>query len=487
MPWASGNTVTSDKLNYRTGLLISVLDPTYSADSTGAADSTASIQLALSQSGTTDTCFIPHGRYLVSQLTLAAGQTILLQGDLVAATDLTTSVLTASSNNSIRIQGIGGRMSGNTSDTLSAIALTSCDDVQIEGLIINDFLNKGVALTTCVDSRIAHNYFSGMTGTTGAAVSLSNCTQGVVAGNSVENCRIGITLNSGELHTVANNTVSDCSLGGIFLDGIVSNSGDGAKRCVVIGNTVDRTFTTTNAPIFWGNGASYNIIANNISSDNTGDGFACSGGASYENEHCLIQGNVAYNNTVHGFSLSNLDNSTIIGNSATSNGDRGIHVFSSDSCAVISNVVEDNVGEGILIQAGNGFYSGNRATGNDEGIEIAAGGDTPNSNVIIGNSTTNNTTNDFVAAGTNTVRNNVGIVTEANGTSTVANGSTYVDVTHTLDYTPSLQDISVTPTNNLGNATKFWIENPGSSQFSIVVDADPGAGTATFAWTVSIQ
>ncbi len=74
-----------------------------------------------------------------------------------------------------------------------------------------------------------------------------------------------------------------------------------------------------------------------------------------------------------------------------------------------------------------------------------------------------------------------------NGTATVANGATTVVVSHGLSVTPVLKDLSVTPTNNLGNATKFWISSPTATQFTINVDSDPGATTATFVWTASIR
>ena len=57
-------------------------------------------------------------------------------------------------------------------------------------------------------------------------------------------------------------------------------------------------------------------------------------------------------------------------------------------------------------------------------------------------------------------------------------------MTHGLDITPSAEDISVTPTNNLGNASKFWISDIGASTFRINVDTDPGADTATFSWNI---
>lgn len=90
--------------------------------------------------------------------------------------------------------------------------------------------------------------------------------------------------------------------------------------------------------------------------------------------------------------------------------------------------------------------------------------------------------------GTNTVvRQNTGYVTEACGTATVANLQTSVAVSHGLDVTPALEDIQVTPTNDLGNAAKFYVADPTASDFDIHVDADPGAGTATFAWSIKTE
>jgi hypothetical protein len=110
-------------------------------------------------------------------------------------------------------------------------------------------------------------------------------------------------------------------------------------------------------------------------------------------------------------------------------------------------------------------------------------------NIIEGNSLTVGTFAATVAllesGGTNTIlRNNIGWKTENSGTATVLNTTTSIAVTHGLDITPSLGIISVTPTNNLGTATKFWISGATSTQFTINVDADPGAGTATFAWSI---
>lgn len=83
------------------------------------------------------------------------------------------------------------------------------------------------------------------------------------------------------------------------------------------------------------------------------------------------------------------------------------------------------------------------------------------------------------------VRSSSRSLTINSGTATVANGNTTVAVTHGLARTPTAKDISVTPTL-WSNASKFWITAVGATTFTINVDADPGAGTATFVWQANI-
>lgn len=73
--------------------------------------------------------------------------------------------------------------------------------------------------------------------------------------------------------------------------------------------------------------------------------------------------------------------------------------------------------------------------------------------------------------------------TGTTGTATVASGATSVSVTHNFGSTPTAGQIRVTPTG-LGSASKWWISSIGSTTFTINVDADPGASTATFGWSV---
>ena len=79
---------------------------------------------------------------------------------------------------------------------------------------------------------------------------------------------------------------------------------------------------------------------------------------------------------------------------------------------------------------------------------------------------------------------NEGYVTENRGAARIESPSKSVTVLHGLDVTPQLCDISVTATNDLGKASKFWVRAPNETGFEISVDADPGPNGADFVWRV---
>ncbi len=80
------------------------------------------------------------------------------------------------------------------------------------------------------------------------------------------------------------------------------------------------------------------------------------------------------------------------------------------------------------------------------------------------------------------VMGNAGFRTEGAGTAAIT-GGTRVQVEHGQSYTPSPGDISVTPTNDLGGASRFWIGDVTLTTFAIFVDRVP-ANSASFAWNV---
>lgn len=150
---------------------------------------------------------------------------------------------------------------------------------------------------------------------------------------------------------------------------------------------------------------------------------------------------------------------------------------------IYDGIIVDNVGGNLV--TGNTFLSDN--TGSRSGINFANGA---TGNLAEGNTFTAQGngwgTGAIIPGSGNIVRQHIGWVTEASGTATVASGQTTIAVTHGLSSTPALKDIQVSPTNSLGTATKFWISNPTSTQFTINVDQNPGATTATFVWAAAI-
>ena len=74
--------------------------------------------------------------------------------------------------------------------------------------------------------------------------------------------------------------------------------------------------------------------------------------------------------------------------------------------------------------------------------------------------------------------------TERSGTWTVANGQTSVVVTHGLSFTPVAGDIAI-GFSSLGNSASCYIDTYTATQFTVHVNADPGAATATGWWKAS--
>ncbi len=168
----------------------------------------------------------------------------------------------------------------------------------------------------------------------------------------------------------------------------------------------------------------------------------------------------------------------IANNLITSPGDSG-------SGAVSGVHLEFNTHYNLVV--GNSLETSNTVVGHVRSLIREEGTGGSGDNIIEANTVSVGVNPPTVAliesSGTDTiVRNNAGWVTEKGGLATVANGTTAIAVTHGLSVTPTLANISVTPTNSLGTAAKFWISGVGATQFTINVNADPGVTTAAFAW-----
>lgn len=396
------------------------------------------------------------------------------------------------------IDANGANQAGKKCD---AIHFRQAQRIRVQGCKIENAGNEGIELVGCSDFVISHNLIEG---SLDDGISILASYWGTVANNVSRNhldqtgASSGIEIEDGTHYVTISGNVCYGSPVGIRIITDSGSSEDSCHHLTVTGNVCQ----------------SSNIDSNGAS------GITC--GTNKTGEFITdvtISGNMVYDTHTYGISLFRARGCTVNGNSIQDAGNIGINLNTCHQCSVAGNSVRQSQGAGVqLISATYNVVSGNAifdsaqngtfgygincttgATDNlivgnlvtdstgaeqDRGIRINA-----NDNIVIGNQLKGNVGIGLVvSSGTGLViRDNTSYVTENNGTATVANGTTSIAVTHGLSATPALDDISVTPTNNLGDATKFWISNPTATQFTVNVDADPGAGTATFAWSASIQ
>lgn len=81
---------------------------------------------------------------------------------------------------------------------------------------------------------------------------------------------------------------------------------------------------------------------------------------------------------------------------------------------------------------------------------------------------------------------NHGFSTYADQLTSIPANATSVTITHGVNHprTDSARYIQVTPTNDMGKATKYWISNVTQTTFDIRVDQAPSGYAANFAWSV---
>lgn len=84
------------------------------------------------------------------------------------------------------------------------------------------------------------------------------------------------------------------------------------------------------------------------------------------------------------------------------------------------------------------------------------------------------------------IRNNSGYVTEASGTDTIPNLSTFRDVTHNLSATPTIITIAFRePADN--DYGRWWVSAVGPATFRLNVSANPGASNLDFFWEAKVR
>jgi pectate lyase-like protein len=416
----------------------------YGAKVDGTTDDTVAVQRALDvirQNGG-GVLYIPVGTCLCAgALTYPAGNLVIagagMQQSTLKLTNPGTIGLDIGTGSSdlfgITFRDISFR-GGNTTPTTYMVRLNRVYVVNIHNA---NFYDAPVTLhaTTSGHIRITGSLFNTNITTMSAFIDLLNCSHVAIVGNTFEG-----------------------KTGSTSLVAIRANaSGTGNTRWAIVGNAIGEEhadfFLTASSSVV----KNLTIIGNSINGSKTGG--------------------IRQNNP------TNQEKVTIVGNtlSGASGGASAQAILARGTgCIVSGNVIKDYA-TGISMASAVDFT----VTGNVvEGATTAYADNGTADKGLVAN-------NNFVAgtvtvSGTNQVaRNNRGFVTEAKGTGSIASGATTAVITHGLGYTPALGEISVTlgenPTNDVG---AVFVTTITSTQFTVNVEADPGASNLDFAWAV---
>jgi hypothetical protein len=131
---------------------------------------------------------------------------------------------------------------------------------------------------------------------------------------------------------------------------------------------------------------------------------------------------------------------------------------------------------------GHQWY-GSRFEANTTGFDFLAGS---SRNLVIGGTITGHTTAVADAGSGNRVSDLYGYITRNSGTGTITNPATTAVITHNLDITPSLEDITIIGGENPTNAiTAIWVDTIGANTFTVNIEPAPGASNWDFGWRVN--
>lgn len=382
-----------------------------------------------------------------------------------------------------------------------AFACTALTDAKFHGLtligaspdpLITDGTNRAFELFAPKDVVIElctmkHWGSAGvfLTGGGGAAYGPINCK---VINNLIENCNDGIfTYVGGVGNSIKGNTIRRSGRTGIFIDDVSFSSGGTpvlALMLSVSGNTIENYGGFAEAAgITSGAMRRVNIIDNIIGPGNGAGISLFAGGAEADapttTNGVLVALNQIYRPSKQAVVLVGVQYSQVAHNlcwepnyGATGN-NSGIELQAITRAGTTvgsdKNIIESNT---IIRGAGD----------LDNGVRLQA---SCSNNRVRGNIIEGATSIGVLDQGTNNkVKDNDGFRTENSGVATITSGTTFVDVTHGLDYTPTAQDISVTPNSSLGSAAYWLISgSPSATTFRIALNVNPGA-TVTLAWSV---
>lgn len=356
-------------------------------------------------------------------------------------------------------------------NTIANNVVTACGD---------DGINIGAANEEIIGTIVANNHVYDV-GSTGIHVS-DGADKTLVIGNEVTGCGVhGIDTYSSQNTVIAGNASYDNTIAAFLCN-------SGTDGLLSVTNNFFKGGSATHGVCYLGAAA---VTAKVLCSGNVVDATNVELGISCNHAYAHIVGNYVINATSRGILVSRPD-TAVIGNRVVDCA-VGICIDTiSSRNRVDSNIVVNATTHGIQVSVPESDPATDIAIANNQ---ILGGCSTAGILMfnVLGSLVTGNVIADisgtaYTETGTssgNQVRNNLGHTTENKGTATIANGTTSIAVTHGLSVTPSAGDVMVTPTGNLGSATKFWVDTYTSTQFTIHVDVNPGTDV-TFAWTAQV-
>jgi len=319
----------------------------------------------------------------------------------------------------------------------SLTSISNCD--------FRDFSNNGIIIQINGGYNVYLDHIRADNPTTVplAGINITSAGDVTITNSNIIRCGNDLYVNPGNGQVVASiyadNTFFDTAITGINLSAI----GTGA---IVRSHFIN----------CWTSGHSTNGV--NMSTDATGliDGITFNNLQSNGNTNSGVQ-----------LSTGNINNIYFLGGEMSANGGAAFSIGNNMHKFYLYNMLIGNV---CGLGSGNayGIYIGTGCTDYEVGNCVVEGNTAP----VVDNSKTGK------------IFNCKGYKTSADGVATILSGSTNIYFNHGLNIIPTLNKISVTPTNWMGNATKFYIVVPNSTQIQIIANVDPGAATATFAWQV---
>jgi len=428
---------------------------------------------------------------------------------LANASDCTVIVNSDTVGGNTQIEVIGGVIEGNQANQTgnrSGIYFSNITNSRIEKVYVHDTKFMGIYFSIATNCEIV-NCTTNTTTSNGITFELSSTCK-IIGCTSISSTTTGqlitdstdCTISSGYAESclngfrIAGTGVIDCRRNAITNCISLSNSESGFKirpisdtpvlddeaisNCISSGNTAHGFHLESCNKI---------ALSNLIAYGNTLHGIYVSLGSSVAIENCVTH------NNAHGILLEGCNYSSIIGCTSFANASRGIYAYlvtdTYTNITINGNIVYNNAAEGIFLRAINYAQVIGNQSFDDQGIPTQTYGIrcwTVDYAVIENNITYGNVTAQILPAGANSLtRSNIGYVTENSGTATLLNANTSIVVAHGLAATPTR--IQITPRENPTNAVTFWwVDTVGAMNFTINVDADPGASNLDFDWHAQV-